>query len=448
MSEMLLTAYDGAILGPIAKVLGWLMNGIYYLMSLIGIENIDLAIIIFTIVIYSFMFPLTYKQQKFSKLSQKMQPELQAINKKYKDRKDQASMMAMQEETQAVYQKYGVSMMGSCGQMLIQMPLLFALYRVFQNVPGYVHGVRDIFDDIVSGIMATEGFADKMTKLVTDLKIYTSPSADFTLANTAENSKALGNYIVDVLYKMGSTGWENNLVEAFPELSDTITSTYERVSHVNNFLWLNISDTPWFIMKTNAANGSYLLVILALMIPVLSYVTQVLNIKMMPQSDSGSSGNEKSDNMANQMKMMNKTMQLFSLVMCFTVPVGLGIYWVASALVRCVQQILLNKHFEKIDLEDIIKKNQEKAKKKREKMGIKQNQIYAAAKINAKQVEEAKRQAAADYERREKLEKLGKVSKGSDPANTTGTSNTNVKAGSMAAKANMVREYNERNTRK
>ena len=69
---MLLTAYDGAILGPIAKVLGWLMNGTYTLMQMIGLDNVGLSIIIFTIIIYTLMFPLTYKQQKFSKMSQKL----------------------------------------------------------------------------------------------------------------------------------------------------------------------------------------------------------------------------------------------------------------------------------------------------------------------------------------------------------------------------------------
>ena len=130
MSEMLLTAYDGAILGPIAKVLGFFMDGTYKVMQMIGLDNVALSIIIFTIIVYMLMFPLTYKQQKFSKLTQKMNPEIQEINKKYQGKKDQASMMAMQEETQAVYQKYGVSMMGSCGQMLISMPLLldFTVY--------------------------------------------------------------------------------------------------------------------------------------------------------------------------------------------------------------------------------------------------------------------------------------------------------------------------------
>ena len=213
MSDMLLTAYNGAILGPIAKVLGWVMNGIYALMSMIGIENVGLSIIIFTIVIYAILFPLTYKQQKFSKLSQKMQPELQAIQKKYNGKKDQASMMAMQEETQAVYEKYGVSMMGSCVQMLIQMPLLFALYRVFLNVPAYVSGVKNNFSTLVDGIMATSGYQDKMTQLVTDLRVMTTPAADFTVSDPT----ALSNSIVDVLYKMNSGGWEN-LKSAFHSL--------------------------------------------------------------------------------------------------------------------------------------------------------------------------------------------------------------------------------------
>lgn len=74
-----------------------------------------------------------------------MQPELNAIQKKYKNKKDTASMQAQQEETQMVYDKYGVSPMGSCLQMLIQMPILFALYRVFWNVPAYITSVKDFY---------------------------------------------------------------------------------------------------------------------------------------------------------------------------------------------------------------------------------------------------------------------------------------------------------------
>ena len=138
MTGIVLTQYDGFILGPIAKVLGLLMEGIFNVLSLINIPNIGLSIIIFTIVIYLLMMPLTIKQQKFSKLSAKMNPELQAIQAKYKNKKDNDSMMAMNAETRAVYAKYGVSPSGSCIQLLIQMPILFALYRVIYAMPAYV----------------------------------------------------------------------------------------------------------------------------------------------------------------------------------------------------------------------------------------------------------------------------------------------------------------------
>ena len=413
MSEMLLTAYNGAILGPIAKLLGWIMNGMYILMEKVGITNVGLSIILFTIVIYALMFPLTYKQQKFSKLSQKMNPELQAVQKKYKDKKDTVSMQNMQTETQQIYEKYGVSPTGSCVQMLIQMPLLLALYRVFMNVPAYISSVKDVYLDLVDKIMATSGYQDIMTNLMSTLKLNTV-QVDFTATDTT----TLQNYVVDVLSKMSSTGWDS-LRESFPALTDSIDSTYGVVSHVNNFIGL--------------AGGSILMAVRALLIPVISYLTQVLNIKLMPTAATAGGDN---DQMAQQMKMMNRTMPLFSLVMCFTVPVGLGIYWIASAVVRSIQQFFLNKHFDKIDLDDIIAKNQEKAKKKREKMGISENQISNAARMNTRQVTASSKSSVKTTAEKElELEKANALK-------------VNAKPGSMAAKANLVREFNERNNKK
>ena len=233
---------------------------------------------------------------------------------------------------------------------------------------------------------------------------------------------------------MNSAGWEN-LKDAFPSLSDMISTSYETISRVNNFLGMNISDTPWQIITTNITSHQFLLVIAALMIPIVSYLTQVLNIKLMPTANNNNSGNEQSDAMAQQMNMMNKMMPLFSLFMCFTVPVGLGIYWISSAVVRCVQQFFLNRHFDKIDLEDIIKKNQEKAKKKREKMGIAENQISNAARMNTRTMVDKSKNSLMSPEKEAEIEKSREIS-------------TKAKAGSMTAKANMVRDFNERNNRK
>ena len=146
----------------------------------------------------------------------------------------------------------------------------------------------------------------------------------------------------------------------------------------------------------------------------------------MPTADSGN------DQMAQQMKTMNMLMPLMSLYITFVTPVGLGIYWAFGAIVRTVQQIFLNKHFEKIDLEAIIEANKEKAAKKAEKRGIRQAQIYEAARMNTRKSMADK--ATISSELKETLDKAEEL-RASAPKT------------SMAAKANLVKEYNEKNNK-
>lgn len=438
MSDILLTAYPGSILGPIAKLLGMLMDWIYSGISDITggrVESVVLSIVIITIIIYMCLLPLTIKQQKFSKLSQKMQPEMQAIQAKYKDKKDQASMMAMQEETQLLYQKYGISPMGSCVQMLIQMPILLALYRVFYNIPAYLSGVKGSFTGLVDSIQQTSGYQDTLVKLMDKYNVVTSSglNASNAASKLADASgDTLSNYIIDILYKLPSKGWDALMDgKFFDGIQSAVEKTHDALLHFNYFLGLNISDTPWYIIKSNFTDKPdkwLLFVILALLIPVLSYLTQMLNIKLMPQATNGN------DQMASQMKMMNLMMPLMSLFFCFTVPVGLGFYWIFSALVRGVQQFFVNRHIENLDLEAVMAKNEEKAKKKREKMGLSEDYIKKAAQIKTKSID-SKANVSASADTEEKLAKAAEYK-------------ANAKAGSLASKANMVKEFNERNSRK
>lgn len=438
MSDILLTAYPGSILGPIAKLLGMLMDWIYSGISNITggrVESVVLSIVIITIIIYMCLLPLTIKQQKFSKLSQKMQPEMQAIQAKYKNKKDQASMMAMQEETQLLYQKYGISPMGSCVQMLIQMPILFALYRVFYNIPAYLSGVKGSFTGLVDSIQQTSGYQDTLVSLMEKYNVVTSSglNASNAASKLADASgDALSNYIIDILYKLPSKGWDALLDgKFFDGIQSAVEKTHDALLHFNYFLGLNISDTPWYIIKSNFTDKPdkwLLFVILALLIPVLSYLTQMLNIKLMPQATNGN------DQVASQMKMMNLMMPLMSLFFCFTVPVGLGIYWICSALVRGIQQFFVNRHIENLDLEAVMAKNEEKAKNKRKKMGLSEDYIKKAAQIKTKSID-SKANVSASADTEEKLAKAAEYK-------------ANAKAGSLASKANMVKEFNERNSRK
>lgn len=438
MSDILLTAYPGSILGPIAKLLGILMDWIYSGISNITggrVESVVLSIVIITIIIYMCLLPLTIKQQKFSKLSQKMQPEMQAIQAKYKNKKDQASMMAMQEETQLLYQKYGISPMGSCVQMLIQMPILFALYRVFYNIPAYLSGVKGSFTGLVDSIQQTSGYQDTLVSLMEKYNVVTSSglNASNAASKLADASgDALSNYIIDILYKLPSKGWDALMDgKFFDGIQSAVEKTHDALLHFNYFLGLNISDTPWYIIKSNFTDKPdkwLLFVILALLIPVLSYLTQMLNIKLMPQATNGN------DQVASQMKMMNLMMPLMSLFFCFTVPVGLGIYWICSALVRGIQQFFVNRHIENLDLEAVMAKNEEKAKNKRKKMGLSEDYIKKAAQIKTKSIDN-KANVSVSAGTEEKLAKAAEYK-------------ANAKAGSLASKANMVKEFNERNSRK
>ena len=168
--ELLIATKNGIpIIGQIGSVLGWIMDGIFKVLnSMFGIENIGLCIIIFTILMYLLMTPLQIKQQKFSKLSAVMQPEITKIQKKYQGKRDQISMQKMQEETSLVYQKYGVSPTGSCVQLAIQFPILMALWQVIYKIPGYVGSVKGVFTDVVNQIVGVSGYSDLIQNFMTD----------------------------------------------------------------------------------------------------------------------------------------------------------------------------------------------------------------------------------------------------------------------------------------
>lgn len=432
MTGFILTQYTGKFIGPIAKLLGYLMNWIYIFLDKLNIHNFGLCIILFTLVIYLCLLPLTIRQQKSAKMQQRLQPELDEIRKKYKNKKDQESMMAMNEETQALYQKYGVSMTGSCLQLLIQMPILFALYRVIYNIPAYVGTVKEQFMPVVDQIMNVDGYQDKMTTFLSDINLKTvSLNFDGTTTQAA-------NSIIDVLYKMPSTAWDT-LRDSFTGMNDVINTLEQNLNHLNNFLGINISNSPMALIKSGWSSGKYLLVFGALLVPILSALTQWISYKIVANTNPQpvSNGNDTADSMASSMKMMNNMMPIMSFVMVFSLPVGMGIYWIAGAVIRIIQQLLINRHIDRLDFDAIIAKNQEKAKKKMEKKGIYQNQISSMAKMNTRSLSEKAAVPSSSSDKKD--EKSGN--------DQTAEKKTSFKPGSMAAKANMVRDFNERNNK-
>ena len=431
MPGILLTQDSGRIIGPIAKLLGYIMEAIFSLLDKIGIPNTGLAIILFTIVIYLLLMPLTIRQQKFAKLSAKMNPELQAIQAKYKDKKDNDSMMAMNMETQAVYAKYGVSPSGSCVQLLIQLPIMWALYRVIYNMPAYVRSIKEAFIPLVDKLIAQEGSAE-FIQTFSNAGMYSKQFSNDSF--TGGVTSYIQNTFIDVLNKATTAEW-HSIAEKFPDLSGYVNNTLSSLERYNNFIGLNIGNSPSYTMKEALSNGAYGMVIAALAIPVLSAVTQWINVKLMPSQQTSGNGNDQQDTMMQSMKMMNMTMPIMSAIFCYTLPAGLGLYWVAGAVVRSIQQVVINKHIDKIDLDELIKKNEGKAKKKLEKSGVRAEKLNAYANMSTKNVQTPNKPSMTQEEKEAAVKK------------STEYYNKNAKPGSLAAKANMVKQYNEKNNK-
>lgn len=408
----------GSILGPIATVLGYIMDILFRFTGMFGIFNVALCIILFTIVMKMLMLPLTIKQQKTTKLMAVINPEVQAIQRKYKGKTDTASQQKQNVEIQAVYDKYGTSMTSGCLPMLIQLPILFALYRVIYNIPAYVPSVRVYFDNVVTPLMQQPDYVSKIqgiTNVVSALGGTALDRYDFASANK----------LVDMLYKFTTAQW-SELEALFPSISGIIAENASVIEQMNTFLGLNMAEAPGWAPS------------FAWIIPILSAVTQWLSTKLM----SGRQKTSDEDNpMAQSMRTMNITMPIFSAFICVTLPCGIGIYWIATSVVTILQQLVINSYMDKVDIDEMVKKNVEKANKKRAKKGLPPAKITQNATTSLKTLkEEEEKEKAAEEAKKERIVKQVEES--------NKFYNTNAKPGSIAAKAAMVQKYNEAHEKK
>ena len=440
---ILLTQSSTPIIGQVAWVLGKIMEGIFAVIDFLGIPNIGLAIILFTIVVYLLMMPLTIKQQKFSKLSAKMNPEIQAIQAKYKNKKDNDSMMAQNQEVQAVYAKYGVSPTGSCVQLLIQMPILFALYQVIQAMPAYVGKIGNTFAVL----------ADKIISV--DKGQFLQNSGIESIANTVAmygrhiSEDNMRNGIIDVLNRLSTTDMAT-IAEHYDlsnltyqgELILSNETTRGLIDTYNNFLGLNMGNSPSHIINGALETGSYLLVVGAVLIPVLSALTQWINVKLMPTQNDNNKNNGQESSMASSMKMMNNIMPIMSAWFCFTLPSGMGLYWIAGSVVRTIQQIVINKHIDKMDFDKIIQQNSKKSAKKLEKMKERQEKLNAYANMNTRNIQAKTNTNTSTKPQTSQADKDAAMKKSTEYYNQG-----NAKPGSLMARANMVKQYNEKNNK-
>ena len=404
---ILLTTQTG-FLKPIAWLLGQIFNGLFNLIYNIAewftdkpyhVPIIGISVILFTIIVRLILLPMTIKQQKFSKLSGLMNPELQEIQAKYKDKRDQVSMMNMQAETKAVYEKYGTSPTGGCLTMLIQLPIMFALYRVIYKIPGYVTKIRELCG----------GIADKITGSGDDWA--TKLDAINGISVSASTGRAT---LIDKIYNLSPEKW-SEVQNAFSSVD--FGNAFDQIHGYNNLFGISLTQAPGWRLSW------------ALIIPILAGLTQWLSVKLMENKNNVNVGsqNDQQAGMASSMKVMNTIMPILSAVFCVSFASCIGLYWIASSVVQIIVQLVINKKMNNKDVDEIVKENIEKANIKRAKKGLPPVKI---SNVTSKYVEQVhKMEEERDKEIKE----------------STSYYNTSAKPGSLAAKANMVKMFNEKN---
>ena len=398
-----------AIIMPIAQVLGYIFNLLFEALSFLHIGNVAIAIILFTIIVKLCMLPLSIKQQKLAKLNSVMSPEIRAINEKYKDKKnDQNAMMKMQEETKAVYEKYGVSQMGGCVQMLIQMPILLALYQVFRFIPLYITQLKNLFTAFLTdngGIMSASGYTDTMKQF--------GENIDWTNVNTA----------ITEINKFSTENWEA-LRDAFPAFSDIIANSHASLEQMNTFLGVNMSQEPGFGLT------------LAFLIPVLSGLSQFISVKVAQ----GNTPVDDDNPMAASMRMTTYRFPLRAGFIAIGLPAGLWLYWIATSVIQTIITVFINRYYDKLGAETIVKKNVEKRNKKRAKKGLPPETIAKNATVSTKNVNREKAVKSLEQIKAENEKKVKEIKESAQYYKT-------AKPGSLAEKAGMVAKYNEKSSK-
>ena len=310
----------GVIVGPIAKVMGifynWLFNIIY---GATQTNALGITIIFFTLIVKIILTPLIVKQQKSTFAMQRLQPEMNKIKKKYENKKDAESQQRMAYEMQKLQKDNNISMFGGCLPLLIQLPILYALFYIFQQAYMYVDVVSQNYDSISNVVLSMptdlrmDVFADIASKHI---------SSKMTLdLSVADDIKALIGQITQA-------EWSTILTNA-SDYASSLQPLLTEKTGIEYFLGISVVENPGLNFP-------------AIIVPIASAASTFLSSKIMMSKNTASMD----DNPAMQsMKMMNYIMPIMMGVMAISLPAGLGIYWTVSNIFQTAQTVLINKYF-------------------------------------------------------------------------------------------------------
>ncbi len=280
--------------------------------------NYVISLILYAILIKVALFPFGIKQQKGMVKQAKMRPKEMAIRKRYAGRTDQKTQMKMQEDLQKLYQEEGYNPLSGCGPMLIQLPIIFILYRIIYEPLKYIMGMSKEMCAKIAEV-AGEGFFDN--NHIPILKVISEKFSDFSQIIVGEGDAAekFSSFFAD-------------------------EAAFEKFFESFKLFGINLTEIPNRVLSSisggTVENWAEVIVLLA--IPVLVFLSQWISMKVVrkfsyqPMQDPQA---------ASSMKIMDLVMPLMTLFFAFNFSGLLGIYWILNSVLSMVQQILLKKMY-------------------------------------------------------------------------------------------------------
>ena len=302
-------------LGFIGDILRWALDLIY---SLVG--NYGWAVLIFTLLIRLVLMPLDIKSRKSMKAMQNVQPKIDELNKKYANDKDK-----LNQKMADLYKKEKINPLSGCLPMLIQLPILFAMFAVMREVANEetIQMILEIKQNILAGI---ENYQPKLQSLLWIKNVFQPDSFMSTVV------PAFGSTLPEITKASGTVTMEM-IEEAKAFLQTNEYSAW--AANYGNAVAYSAPLLMWTITIPKKFNGLFIL-------PIFSAVSQFFTSKFMNAGQQSSNAQQASTN-----KFMQWFFPLFSLWICATSNAAFSIYWMAVNIISIIQSVALNRYFDK-----------------------------------------------------------------------------------------------------
>ncbi|MBO4887364.1 MAG: membrane protein insertase YidC [Firmicutes bacterium] len=351
METIILAATSSWILKPFAYVLSWIFNGLFYVISQIMTNQaLAVTIIIFTFIVRALMMPLMLKQQRSSRRMARLQPKVNKIQEKYKNKKDPEAQQRMNQEIQQLYSENKANPMSGCLPLLIQMPILFALFEMLRNVPFYVTQIGDLYQAMAATVQNISGYQDVM-----NAETYAS-----VVKGIRNWDPATTEGVIDFMYHLSRTDWQS-FMETMKLTGDaTFQQNYQLVNAYSTLgagvLTFNLSETPGWKLW-------------GIIFPIFSGATTFLSSWLMQRANDRRQKMMSPDGTVSQQQQTMKYMTYIFPVMTawFTasMPLGLGLYWIVGNLFSILSQYISDSIIDKEEYKEALKRRDELVEKKK-----------------------------------------------------------------------------------